>query len=913
MYLSSMRRTGAVTLAAAVFLSLLVAVPTPAVAGPVRPTHPTAQVDRSVPGRHVSTPTPLPRREAASAAARAAQTVPPSRWPAAGEATVALDAAPTTASSSVAAANRAGGSLATVGGLPVRLEAVGASTPSQVRVELLDRAAAQSAGVSGLLLRVGRADGVAAAGRARLTVDYSAFRGGYGADWASRLRLVLADGASPWHVPARPGEQRGRRDPGRRRRAAGGRRRRRRARRRRPPARPATTPPPRCSRRRPGAAGGNAGDFTWSYPMRVPPAPGRPGAGARRSATRRPAVDGRMAASNNQPSWVGEGFDWQPGLHRARYAPCADDMAGGNNAHQDRRPVLGTDNADAVAHRPLRRADQGRRDGRWHLRGDDGSRIERRTGAAQRRQRRRVLGGHHHRRHPVLLRPQPAARLGDGQGGDQLDVDRAGLRQPPRRAVPRRRRDSLHRRRGGGTSTTSSTRTATPCPTGTPRRPTSYARAQTDAADRVRPRRLPRPDRLRHPQQHRLRHRAHAGRVRRRRPLPVHLLRHAQRGQLAGHAVGPGVHRQPPCPIGVADVLDHQAAGDGHHQGVDRQRPTATVESWTLTHTFPDPGDGTRAGLWLDRISHTGPRRRRRRPCPTSPSPACRCPTGSTRPTSSPAMNWWRIAHIVTETGGSIDVTYSDAQDCVRGIADADARAHTNTLRCYPVRWTPRGRHRRRSPTTSTSTWSTAVTETDLALPSDARSPRSVTRYDVPRRPGVALHRRRRPDQGQGQDLVGVARLRPGAAWSPATPASRPAPRRVYFRGMHGDKLPSGTRSVSPAGGRRRTRGRRRRRATPAWSARRSPTTDRPAPRCGATVNEPWQSAPTATAHDRRRHRRTPATSGVARDPRPGPRSTAGRGWRRTTSRTTFDGYGMPTQRGRHRRRRGRRTTSGAR
>ncbi|WP_308424540.1 hypothetical protein [Micromonospora sonchi] len=30
------------------------------------------------------------------------------------------------------------------------------------------------------------------------------------------------------------------------------------------------------------------------------------------------------------------------------------------------------------------------------------------------------------------------------------------------------------------------------------------------------------------------------------------------------------------------------------------------VERWTLTHTFPDPGDGTRAGLWLDKVSHAG-------------------------------------------------------------------------------------------------------------------------------------------------------------------------------------------------------------------------------------------------------------------------------------------------------------------
>src|SRR5262249_56161994 len=30
------------------------------------------------------------------------------------------------------------------------------------------------------------------------------------------------------------------------------------------------------------------------------------------------------------------------------------------------------------------------------------------------------------------------------------------------------------------------------------------------------------------------------------------------------------------------------------------------VEQWTLTHSFPDPGDGSRAGLWLASIAHSG-------------------------------------------------------------------------------------------------------------------------------------------------------------------------------------------------------------------------------------------------------------------------------------------------------------------
>jgi hypothetical protein len=41
-------------------------------------------------------------------------------------------------------------------------------------------AQAPTAGIDGLLLRVGRSDGGSRAGRARVTVDYSAFRGAFG-------------------------------------------------------------------------------------------------------------------------------------------------------------------------------------------------------------------------------------------------------------------------------------------------------------------------------------------------------------------------------------------------------------------------------------------------------------------------------------------------------------------------------------------------------------------------------------------------------------------------------------------------------------------------------------------------------------------------------------------------------------
>jgi hypothetical protein len=61
---------------------------------------------------------------------------------------------------------------------------------AKVEVRVVDRAAARRAGVDGLLINVGRDDSVPAAGRVGLRVDYSAFAGGFGGDYGSRLRLA---------------------------------------------------------------------------------------------------------------------------------------------------------------------------------------------------------------------------------------------------------------------------------------------------------------------------------------------------------------------------------------------------------------------------------------------------------------------------------------------------------------------------------------------------------------------------------------------------------------------------------------------------------------------------------------------------------------------------------------------------
>lgn len=115
----------------------------------------------------------------------------------------------------------------------------------------------------------------------------------------------------------------------------------------------------------------------------------------------------------------------------------------------------------------------------------------------------------------------------------------------------------------------------------------------------------------------------------------------------------------------------------------------ATVDKWTLSHSFPSPGDGTTAALWLTQVQHTGY-------------------TGSTG-VNEPAVKFsgvrmhnrvWavdglapldklRVASITAETGAVTSINYS-VQDCTAAEASAiEAAAATNSRRCYPQWWTP--------------------------------------------------------------------------------------------------------------------------------------------------------------------------------------------------------------------------------
>ncbi|MGO1055275.1 polymorphic toxin-type HINT domain-containing protein [Crossiella sp. CA198] len=383
----------------------LAATPASAIAAPAAAavTRPAPQKERSVPGKPVPA-LPVPVSETDT---KAISAPPQVSWPAKGTADVELPAGRTTPlgnpGPSTVDYRRAGDLPVAIGVLPAQASARSApADPGKVRVEVLDRAEAVKAGVPGVLLKVTDAGGTA--GRdLSVRLDYRGFAEAYGGNYGSRLRLVqypecvlstparaecrtgtplrgdnhakdrLLSGAVTLAAPSSPG------------RAAVG--------------------TNAVLAAEPGAgsnggsyqatdlaasaswqAGGSSGDFSYSIPVKVPPSLGGPAPSVGLSYSSGSA-DGRTSATNNQASTVGDGWDLSAGGYVERkYRSCPEDKdKNGVKGNQgDRRTgdqcydtdnatlMLGGTSAELVWDAPNKR---------WRSKKDDGSYIELLKGA----------------------------------------------------------------------------------------------------------------------------------------------------------------------------------------------------------------------------------------------------------------------------------------------------------------------------------------------------------------------------------------------------------------------------------------------------------------------------------------------------------------------------------------------------
>jgi RHS repeat-associated protein len=263
-------------------------------------------------------------------------------------------------------------------------------------VAVAGHSAARAAGVAGFLFTISRADGVAAAGPVRVRVDYGRFASAFGGGFGSRLTLVAMPGCA-LSTPAVPA-----------------------CRTQRPvhavndfagrsltaqvsvPA--AGTGPGMVLAAASSTSGGTgdfkgtslapssmwqvglqSGDFTWSYPLRVPPPIGGT-APSLALAYDSGSIDGETAQTNSQPGQAGEGFSLAGGgFIERKYANCADHVKDSSNAtgQKNKTGDLCWDGDNAYLNlggrtTPIIQDTTGA----WRLAADDGSTVQQLTGAA---------------------------------------------------------------------------------------------------------------------------------------------------------------------------------------------------------------------------------------------------------------------------------------------------------------------------------------------------------------------------------------------------------------------------------------------------------------------------------------------------------------------------------------------------
>lgn len=669
-----------------------------------------------------------------------------------------------------------------------------AATPSKVQVELVGRESDR------LLLKLARTDGAKRAGTVSLRVDYSSFAKAYGGDWNTRLHLVklpacalttpLAKECNGTPIATRntgSGELSGDVQAAPTaslysvQAAASG------------PAGDltATSLSPAAS----WQAGGSSGDFSWSYPMETPPSLGGPNPELA-LAYSSGGVDGRTTTSNNQPSWIGEGFEFGPGgsIER-RYAACSSkNEESGNNG---RTPVgdmcWGTDNAYLTLDGKGGELVLDDKTNTWHPRLDDGTKVERKYGADN--------GD-----------TGPAASVPGGAGeywvitGKDGTKYYFGLNKLPGATAEEQKTKSTWTvpifGNHGHEPCNASTFAASHCQQAYKwnldyvvdthgntmslfydTEINNYARNNVATAVSSYTR---------------------AGNLKR-----------IEYGQRDGQVFGkPAVARiqfatAPRCVLGTAcgpsdypdTPLDQECTSTTNCK--DKYNPTFwtklrlakvttevwhgtrfdPVDSWTLRQSFPDPGDGTRPGLWLEGITNSG-HVGGSVSTPEVGFSRIMLPNRVVGADGLPAMNWGRISAVHYGTGGEISVKYTP-QDC--SLPNNVPAPDTNGKRCHPVKWTPQNQAERQDWFHKYSV--IGVTESDRTTglaPVESKfeylSPPAWRHDDED---GLVEIGRKSWSQWRGYEKVKVVK---GSATGPQSVSIN-----TYFRGMDGDKKADGT------------------------------------------------------------------------------------------------------------------------
>jgi RHS repeat-associated protein len=705
---------------------------------------------------------------------------------------------------------------AAVGGLPItftprRAATVRAAvTSAPLQVETLDRQASAAAGVAGPIVRVGKT-----AEPATIALSYRDFASAYGGDFGGRLRLVrLPDCALS--TPGKPGctpqpvegavndtenkvltttVQAG----------------------------PATTfamiAAETSTQGNYGATAltpaskwevaPSSGGYNWSYPISLPPVPGSNAPSVTLSYNSQ-TVDGRTTTTNNQGSWVGEGFGYEPGYIERQYKSCSDD---GHATSPDL--CWAYDNATIMLNG--RSGTLVRSGSTWKFANDDGSTIRRVTDTSKN-------NGDNDGEHWVVTttdgnqyffglnrlpgwttdKPETASTWTVPVYGD----DATNAEDPGNAAEPcynatfskaycqqawRWNLDYVKDLRGnvvsyfyeresnayalaGKTDVTGTTyhrggflkRIDYGQRDGAVYTSNASARVVFDTAERC----LPRTGVTCNP------------------------------GDLTD-ATALNWEDTPTdriCAPGTkckATQLSPTFFTRKRLTGITTQIRTATtwvpVNGWTLGHTFINNGDGSRS-LWLNSITHSGWGGTTTNPItqPTITLEPLQLPNRIDRTGDNIApLVRPRLGTVLTESGAQVDVTYEDA-DCSETSLPVEGKS---TRRCYPVKWAPGG-----EPDPITDWFHKYVVREVIETDRVGQAPDQVTRYDYLGDAGWRYsdatgltkdeNKYRTWNQWRGYKTVKVTR---GDGQTMTTRTEH-----TYLRGLHGDKNPDGGTRPEP-------------------------------------------------------------------------------------------------------------------
>jgi RHS repeat-associated protein len=358
---------------------------------------------------------------------------PATRWPAPASGTAVLAAVPpktavaaaagvgVKAGTRLPAGNAALGAVRSgeqrAGSLPVWAGQVSGTAKARavgkIAVTMAPRSAAAAAGVKGVIFTVARDDGGTGPGQVQVNLDYAGFADAYGSGYAARLRLVTlpacalttpqvaacrkqtplssADDVQAGSLGADvtvPGQKTASlvaTAAGKALSAAA------------LPASPAADTVVAATSAPSGSAGsftatslseagqwtagGSNGSFDYSYPITVPDVPGglEPSVSLDYDSQ---SVDGLTSSTNDQASWVGDGWDYEPGYIERDYSSCETEPPNSTGwvksgdlcwSSDDTTTLsLGGQNTTLV---------QDAATGAWHAEVDNGDKIQYLTGA----------------------------------------------------------------------------------------------------------------------------------------------------------------------------------------------------------------------------------------------------------------------------------------------------------------------------------------------------------------------------------------------------------------------------------------------------------------------------------------------------------------------------------------------------